>query len=273
VPIRFYEIGAALEHPLQVGRTEFRAQDGRTIAGDDLSWFVLGDSRGLAEVENLHCLAWSPDSKLLAVGGGDDQKSNPATLMILDLENRGRILRPRGQERPVWAVAWSRDGKTLASLDGGGTVALWDASTGQQRRTFSARQGDSQPNVPNAPVSIAWGPNDAWLAISEANDATAGKKLREAAGGANDHGAGTSPSALIRTHLAHSPGCLCHSDLIRTTPDLRASVLPTYDGPAPQPNFANLLRSHRRHIDRRMLAAEAYRRANPSRLRWDSWHR
>jgi WD40 repeat protein len=188
VPIRFWEIGAALEHAERIGRTEYRAPDGRKIVGDDLSWFILGDSRGFGEVENLQCLAWSPDSKLLAAGGGDDQRDLSQTLIILDVETRGRILRMHGHKHPVRAVAWSRDGKTLASLDDGNTVFLWDASTGQQRRTFNARQGNPQPNTA---VTIAWGPKDEWLGIATADDmttfwdATTGKKLREALGGAN----------------------------------------------------------------------------------------
>src|SRR5262249_50407561 len=43
-----------------------------------------------------------------------------------------------GHKSTVVAVAYSRDGKLLASGSADGTIALWDAATGNERKRFTA---------------------------------------------------------------------------------------------------------------------------------------
>jgi len=42
----------------------------------------------------------------------------------------------KGHTRGVFGVAFSPDGKRLASVGVGGTVKVWDATTGQETLTF-----------------------------------------------------------------------------------------------------------------------------------------
>ena len=38
---------------------------------------------------------------------------------------------------PLWAIAFSRDGRLLATGGGDHSVRVWDAATGRERRTFT----------------------------------------------------------------------------------------------------------------------------------------
>ena len=43
-----------------------------------------------------------------------------------------RFLVYQGHAAEIWAVAWSPDGKRIASIGVGGLVQLWNAITGKQ---------------------------------------------------------------------------------------------------------------------------------------------
>ena len=64
----------------------------------------------------------------------------------------------------VWAVAFSVDGKSLASGDGAGTVILWDAASGKARHTLKSK---------HAIFAVAFAPDGKTLvAGGEDNTAT-----------------------------------------------------------------------------------------------------
>ena len=76
---------------------------------------------------DIRCLAFSPDGKLLVTGSnplgtGRDQ----STLKVWDVAARKEVADLKGHGG-VWSVAFSRDGKTMAT--GGSwdrTIRLWD---------------------------------------------------------------------------------------------------------------------------------------------------
>jgi WD40 repeat protein len=98
-------------------------------------------SRSFQTAERFHPkLAFAPDSKTLATAAGPLQLWNVATGELK------KTLKPQGRE--VLCAAFSADGKTLAGggghwiNQGGGTIQmseawLWDAETGNLRRTFT----------------------------------------------------------------------------------------------------------------------------------------
>jgi WD40 repeat protein len=75
--------------------------------------------------DKILCLAYSPDGKILAAGGGTDP------VRLWDAQT-GKEIR---QLKDVWALAlaFSPDGTLLASGGGYKTIRIWDVATGRER--------------------------------------------------------------------------------------------------------------------------------------------
>src|SRR5262249_37820684 len=79
------------------------------------------------------CLAFSPDSKVLAPGGyfhgGEDR-----SIYLWDVATGKELCRLVGHEHSVTSVDFSPDGKVLASGGEDGTIRLWDVTAGKELR-------------------------------------------------------------------------------------------------------------------------------------------
>jgi serine/threonine protein kinase len=79
-------------------------------------------------------IAWSPDGKVVAVADG-------ATIQLWHTGDRKVIGVLRGHSGDVRALAFSADGKIVASAGADGTIKLWEVGTGVERATIPAHGG------------------------------------------------------------------------------------------------------------------------------------
>ncbi len=150
--------------------------DGRKIASGSTDhtihiWDVVTGSPHKilkGEFGNVYGLAWSPDSQLLATSTDDD------TIRVWDVTT-GRLyqtLKGRSYEMIqisttlfglglghsgwVRSLAWSPDGKVLASGSRDTTIQLWDVETGMPRQDFKGHAKEI--------YCLAWSPDGQTLA-------------------------------------------------------------------------------------------------------------
>ena len=120
------------------GRELITVSDDKTIrvwdvaAGEPLR--VLRPPIGRGREGMLYAAALSPDRRTLAVGGYGFKESNYGGIYLIDLSS-GRIDRTlQGHANVINSLAFSGDGKRLASGSTDRTARIWDVATGRCER-------------------------------------------------------------------------------------------------------------------------------------------
>ncbi len=117
-------------------------------AGLKFDWFIGSDA----------VVAFSPDGHRLASGSG----SAVPTVQLWDIASGRKSLTLRGHSEAILNVAFSRDGRRLASASLNGLVKVWDTDSGHETLTI-------KPNIEAAHaafsvISVAFSPEGRQLA-------------------------------------------------------------------------------------------------------------
>jgi WD40 repeat protein/tRNA A-37 threonylcarbamoyl transferase component Bud32 len=96
----------------------------------------VGESQGLAS-----SLAFSPDGRHL-VAGSDVPGSEVGLAIVWDVADGREVFRLPGHEKAAECVAFSPDGRLLATGSRVGVLRIWDARTGRLLRTVPAHGKD-----------------------------------------------------------------------------------------------------------------------------------
>jgi WD40 repeat protein/serine/threonine protein kinase len=153
--VKVWDAASGLETQTLIGHTDSVwsiafSPDGKRLASagadstvrvwDAMSGQEIGKLKGPTKL--VFSVAFSPDGKRLAAGSMDE------TVTVWDLSpgpsptsggERGGVHEPitlHGHSESVLSVAFSPDGKWLASASHDGTIKLWDSMSGQLIRTF-----------------------------------------------------------------------------------------------------------------------------------------
>jgi WD40 repeat protein len=197
--IRFWNVATGEALPVRIDHREpptaiAYAPDGKSLASGSRQnetihlWETATGKevrRWKAHRGGVWSVAFSPDGKALASGGSartDDRNDPGADAYALALWNPAsgeKLWQGRGHTEFVGAVAFSPDGKTLASAGSdrhlGHTIGLWEAAGGKETQRIKDR-------VTN-PQSLAFTPDGATLAVADVDaihfwDVRAGEALR-----------------------------------------------------------------------------------------------
>jgi WD40 repeat protein/uncharacterized caspase-like protein len=152
------------------------SSDGKTLASGSLDTTIkLWDVASGQELKTLtghssfvNSVAFSPDGKTLASGSLDTTIKLWDVALGQELKTLGGIHQSRSVPTarrlptemptiwgPVDSVAFSSDGKTLASGSSDGTIKLWDVASGQELKTLKGHS--------NVVYSVAFSPDEKML--------------------------------------------------------------------------------------------------------------
>jgi WD40 repeat protein len=86
-------------------------------------------------------LTFSPDSARLAAGGMELHRPAPGRVQVWEVPSWKSLVTFDTHTQAVKRVAFSPDGRTLATGGMDGTLRLWEVAAGKERRRFQGHEG------------------------------------------------------------------------------------------------------------------------------------
>jgi WD40 repeat protein len=84
----------------------------------------------------------SPDGQVLAVAGRTFAHNVPKTIQLWQLPEQRKLLQLHGHLDAIGGLAFSPDGRTLASSHENGVIRLWNVESGQERATLTGHMAE-----------------------------------------------------------------------------------------------------------------------------------
>jgi WD40 repeat protein/serine/threonine protein kinase len=139
-----------------------QSHDGRylvsTTTQGQIGWWdadtLAGNPAWKGQLGRVDAVAFSPDDKLLAIGGGKSE------LEIWNLANDQQLVTLRGHLGAIWSTAFSPNGAEVATCSADGSVRVWEARS-TNPRLLNADRGSSY-------FCLAFSPDGLMLAAGRA---------------------------------------------------------------------------------------------------------
>ncbi len=139
------------------GRLLATGRHGGVALTDAVSGRTVAHFDGLADIAR--AVAFSPDGKLLAAGGGYAQQGG--VVKIWNVDERREALTIEGHADTIQALAFSPDGTMLATASYDKDIKLWDTASGRELRTL-------RDHI-DAVYALAFTPDGSWLLSGSAD--------------------------------------------------------------------------------------------------------
>ena len=108
----------------------------------------------------VNSVAWSPNGKYIASGSWDStvkvwQGGQPQSGLQQNFPE-GNVITYHGHSSYIFSIAWSPDGKRIASGSKDGTVQVWDATSGRHIFTYRGHTASVK--------AVVWSPDGSYIA-------------------------------------------------------------------------------------------------------------